>query len=105
MINPGQLRHILYIYENTKTTDEYNADVETESLKFTLRAQLKYKSGTKTISNEEIFNSQQLEFITYYRNISDDMIIKYNDKKYNILFIEEIGFKEGLKIIVEKINE
>jgi len=72
---------------------------------FYLKSAVKYNSGSKGINNEEIFNSRNITFITHYRKIDETMRILFNDKKYKIVFINEVGYKNGLDIKAELINE
>lgn len=71
-----------------------------------IRAGRKYVGGDKTIDNKEVFNSQRIVFTTLYRkSIAENDRIEFNGKKYSINSIVEIGFKEGLQIDTELIND
>lgn len=101
----GKMRYNIKVQKKVNIRGDFGEFNEEWSDYLNLKADVKYNSGTKTINNEEIFNTQQITFITYYRDITEDMIIIYNDKKYKILFIDEIPFKSGLNIKTELINE
>jgi head-tail adaptor len=101
----GNLRHIIVVQRLSIIKDAYGAPTETYNTTHTLKAELQSASGGKGVNNEEIFNSVQLNFITYYRDILESDRIIYKSKNYKILSIVEIGYKEGLRITVEKINE
>lgn len=101
----GDLRQVIDIKRLSITKDAYGAVSETYTTVYTLRAAVKYQGGNRLIDNNEIFNSQTLVFTTYYRTIENTDRIVFNSKKYKILFIAEIGYKEGLQITAEMINE
>lgn len=102
----GELRHSIKIMQRTVTKGQFNEDIESYALLTTLRAGLKYTAGTKAINNDETFSSQTLQFTTHYRpTVTESMRIEFKSKKYRILSIAEIGFKEGLLINAELINE
>ena len=101
----GELRHVVTITQLTTVRDAYGAVTESYSTLYTLRAGVKSLSGTKGIELKEIFTSQVLQFTMYYREITETMRITYKSKAYRILNIEEIGYREGLKINAELIND
>lgn len=102
----GDMRSVIKVMSFTTTRDEYGADIDTYTELMSIRAAVKFLSGTKTIDNKEIFAAQSLQFSTHYRGtITEAMRIDYDGKKYRILSIAEIGFKEGLLINCELINE
>lgn len=101
----GDLRYKIEVKRLTKVKDEYGATVDTYTTVYTLKAGVKYTNGSKGISNNEIFNSQSIQLTTYYRAIKDTDRILFNNKNYKILFINEIGFREGLQINIELIND
>jgi len=102
----GELRHSIKILERTTAKGEFNEDVETYNLLTTLRAAVKFISGNKALNNDEIFSSQTLQFTTHYRAaVTEIMRIEFKSKLYRIISIAEIGFKEGLQINTELINE
>jgi len=106
MIILGDLRHSIQVISKAVAKDEYGAETVVWSNKIKLRAGRKYVSGDKTTSNKEIFNSQRLIFTTLYRKaIDEDDRIIFEDKRYLIKSIAEIGFKEGLQIDAELIND
>ncbi len=102
----GEMRHSITVKSLSSTVDEFGSRAETFSDLMTLKASLKYISGTKTVDSREIFNSQVLQFSTHYRPaIVETCQIVFEDKKYRILSISPIGYREGLIINCELINE
>jgi len=104
-MNPGELRHEITVQSLSSARDEYGAITETYSTFAVLRAGVKFISGTKGLDNKETFSSQVVKFTTYYREVKETMRILHHTKLYRILSIEEVGFKEGLIINAELINE
>jgi head-tail adaptor len=102
----GNMRYKILVKRLTTTRDSNNGSVvETWATVYTLKASIPRGSGTKTIRNEEIFNTSTVTFNTYYRDIEETDRIYYEGDYYKIMMIGEIGFKEGLEIIAEKITE
>jgi len=101
----GNFRHKKVVYSTSVTKNSYGEDVIKWTVSHTLKAEKKSLSGSKNIDKDEIFTSNNLQFITHYRNIDETMIITYDNNNYLINSIEEIGYREGLKITVEKMNE
>ena len=105
MIQPGELRHSITVKALSSVRDAFGADSDEYVDYLFLRAAVKFNSGNRGINNEEIFNSSTIQFITYYRTITTDMIIEWRSKRYRILSIADIGYREGLTINKELINE
>ena len=102
----GDLRHSIQVIGKQVTKDEYGAEKVIWIDKIKLRAARKFQGGEKTIEGKEVFNSKKIVFTTFYRNIiSEDDRIIFEGKKYLIKSIVEIGFKEGLQIDTELIND
>lgn len=104
-MNVSEFRYKINILQPTTTKDSYGAEVITYTTIYTLRASKKYAGGSKGIDANEVFTAQNLIFETHYRNITDNMIVLHNGVKYRINQIVEVGFKAGLQIFAEKINE
>jgi len=101
----GDLRYRIKIIQYTVTRDPvYGSEVITPVEIMEIRAAVKHISGTKGIDLKEVFASQVLQFTTYYRAIDSDMEIEHEGKRYRILSIAEIGYREGLNINAELIN-
>ena len=106
MLVLGELRHVIQVLGKTITKDEYGAETTVWANKIRLRAGRKFIGGDKTIDNKEVFNSQRIVFTTLYRKtINENDRIEFNGKKYAINSISEIGYKEGLQIDTELIND
>lgn len=102
----GRLKDRIEIYNPVVITSEYGSKKTDYNLFYTTRAEVKYNSGSKTIENNEIVNTNTLTItIRYYVPVLENMIIKYNDKKYRILSIEPSKNYNDKVIIAEYINE
>lgn len=104
-LNIGNMRRSIVVQRLYTTKNEYGAETSTYVDYLTLKAELKNRSGSKTIVNNEIFNDATLIFWTHYRPIVETDRIKFNGNVYNILNIAEIGYREGLELVLSKINE
>jgi len=102
----GDLRYSIKIKQLTATKDDYGSATNTYTDLMTLRSGVKFVSGTQKIDSKEIFNSQVIQFTTHYRSaIENTMRIEFEAKQYRILSIDVIGFKEGLILNAELIND
>lgn len=101
----GNLKYSIQVISKAVTKDEFGAETVTWNNSFKLRADRKFVSGDKTIDNKEVFNSEKLLFITHYRKgvTTEDRIV-FNDKKYYIKSIAEIGTCDSMQIECELIN-
>ena len=104
-LNLGELRYKIQVLSSSGTTDSYGSTNEVWVNSGYLRAGKKEISGTKTIDGNEIFNSNRIDWYIHYRKeINATMRIKFNNLFYRILFVKEIGYREGLIIETELIN-
>ncbi len=99
------MRHNIIVQQAVSVRDIYGAETITYETVFSIKAEVKYVSGSKGVDANEIFTSNNIQFITHYRAITEDMIIVWREKKYRINFIQEVGYREGLLITTELINE
>lgn len=99
----GLLRHAVTFQEKAVVKDIYGS-VKTYWIdKFTVKADIKFKAGTKQTENYELFNSQQIDINIRYRNdINEQMRIKYGNVYYEILFINPVSLYRELNISVRK---
>jgi SPP1 family predicted phage head-tail adaptor len=104
-MNINDFRYDIIIQNKQITRDSYGGTNEQWVDFLNLKGSVKYNSGSKGVSNEEVFNFLAVTFITHYRPITDDMRILFDGNKYKINFINPIGYKEGLSINAEKIND
>jgi head-tail adaptor len=101
----GKMRYDIIVQKKINIRGEFGEFKEEWSDYLNLKADVIYNNGGKTIDNDEIFNTQQITFTIYYRDVKEDMIIIFNNKKYQINFINEIPYKQGIIISAELINE
>lgn len=106
MLILGNLRHSIEIQSKGSIKDEYGAEKPVWAKTMALKADIKTGKGTKQVNADEVFSVHYIVFTCHYRqNISTDNRILFEGKKYLINFIEEIGFKEGLNLHTELIND
>lgn len=98
------MRTMIQVLGVSVSKDENGSLITTFYEKYTLKAAIKFLSGTKGITNDEIFTSRNILFTVYYRDIIETDRIYYNYQQYKINSIEEIGVKEGLLIECELIE-
>lgn len=101
----GNMRYTVVVKRLTTIKDAYGAEASTYTTHLTLKADLRNRTGSKTIVNQEIFNTATLVFWVHYRDIINTDRIEYKSQMYEILNIAEIGYKEGLELTIALINE
>lgn len=106
MIVLGDLRHSIQVITKQVTKDEFGSETVLWVNKIKIRAGRKFVGGDKTLDKKEVFTSKRIIFTTLFRStITEDDRIIFNSKKYNIQSITEIGYREGLQIDAELIND
>jgi len=102
----GNLRYNIIVKSLSSTRDTNNGSaVDVYVPKYNLKAGIKSSTGSRVINNSEIFNTNTITFTTHYRSVIDTDRIEFNGYDYKIMMVGEIGWREGLEIICEKINE
>lgn len=105
-LDVSSMRYKILVKQPTVTRDEYGAEKITYTTLHTLKASKKHIGGSKGVDSNEIFTTTNIVFEIHYRDdIDEEMVIEYDSKNYRINQIVEIGYRQGLQITVEKINE
>jgi SPP1 family predicted phage head-tail adaptor len=95
----GQFKHKITLKQGTMSKDQYGGEVLVYNDIMTLKCAVNDLGGIKTVINDEVVNSQTIEFTRHYRStINEEMLIEYNNNEYTIEYIDEIGHKRGLVI-------
>lgn len=106
MIIGGMKYRVTLIKKTVVSDTDFNSQKETWTPYRTVFAAIKYKSGTKQMTDSELFNSQAIEVnIRYIPGIDETWRIEFNGHKYKILFINETVFRAVLTLSVEKLQE
>lgn len=101
----GNMRYKIIVQKKVSTRDSYGSVSTIYEDYLNLKAEVKYGSGSKGINTNEIFTTNTIIFLTHYRPLTVDMQIVFEGQKYRINNLQEIGFKSGLQITTELINE
>ena len=102
----GLLKYVINIQTVIIDKDEYGAETEQWQNVIQTKADVRYLNGSKTLQNGEIININQLQFIVrHYLNISEQMRIVYEEKKYRILSINNDRLMAKKTIIAELIKD
>jgi hypothetical protein len=100
----SDFRWIIQVKRYVSGKDTYGAINDTYSPYLELKCSIKFNGGNKLIENNEIYNTKTILITTHYRDIIESDIIVFKNEDFKILSIVEIGWKEGLQILAEKIN-
>lgn len=104
----GNLWHRVKFYAKVSVRGDYGDSQDTwPAVTVSTRGEIRYTGGDRTLSAEEKFYSRTMELTVRHRDeIVETMRVTIDGGSdyYAITYIEEIGRKEGLRIILEKIN-
>lgn len=106
-IRAGLLKEVIEILSPTSKVNEYGEKVQTYEKTYETRARVDHNSGNRVNENNEIFYSYQKTFyVRSYVPVTEFDIVKYNDKKYRIITIDNrIKEYNDKLIITELIND
>lgn len=104
----GRLRHRVKFYAKVTTRDDYGSSQDTwPTATIITRCELRWTSGNRILENEEKIYTKNMEIIIRYRTgITETMRVQLDETsdRYWINYIEELGYHEGLRIGIEKLN-
>lgn len=106
-IRAGLLNEIITILSPTYRVNEFGEKVQTYVETYTTRAKVEHVSGNRSNENNEIFYSYTKTFtVRSYVPVTEFDLIKYNDKKYRIITIDNrIKAQNDKVIITELMND
>ena len=105
-IRAGLLTEHILIERITYIKNIFGANEKKWIRHINTRSIVKFNNGNRKIENNEIVNSYSLTFtLRFYHNITEDMRIVWNGKKYRILSIFPDKHKQSIEIIGDLINE
>lgn len=100
----GLLKECIVFQQLEIVKDEYGATEQIYNDLINTRARVEYSGGSRTNTNNEIYNEYSLTFtVRGYHQIKEDMLIKWRDKLYRILSIDDT-IKEMKVIQAELLN-
>ena len=105
-VNPGKLdKRISIVSINVSDeTDDNGFPIKEKKTVRTCFAQLSNTSGTEIQKANSEFSEAKQRFLVRYTNtvINTDMIVRYNSKEYNIVYVNPYGdSKEYMEIWTE----
>lgn len=102
----GLLNELIEIYKPSIESNEYGEQVQVYYKSADTRAQVTYNNGNRTTSNNEIIFDYQKTFkVRRYVEVMENYQIKYKNKMFRILSIEDIRQYNHIVITAELINE
>ena len=102
----GKLNELIEIYKPSISQNEYGEQVQVYNKVKDTRVQVIYDSGNRNTSNNEvIYNYQKTFKVRRYIELMENYQIKYKNKMFRILSIEDIRQYNHKVITAELINE
>lgn len=93
MIRAGDLRHRITLYKTQKTSDGAGGYTETNQEYCSVWAKAYQLSGKEIFRYQQIFPSATYMFVVRHnsttKNITEEMAVIYNNKRFNILNVED----------------
>ena len=104
-MNIGNMDRRISLQSTTLTTNDYGQRVASWATYATVWASIKYKSGGEKLTDDQVGSTQTVDFtIRYSTDVSGAKAshrIVYNGNNYEILYVQEIGRREGLNLVCE----
>lgn len=103
----GNLNEIITVEQPVAHKNELGEVVDClYAKKFTTKAQVIYRSGSRVVDNSEIFTEYAVQFvIRHYLIVSETDRVLYRDRKYRIESIEYSREYQLIKLNCTLINE
>lgn len=99
MIRVGELNRLITIKQPTFTQDGTGQEVPAWSNLASVYAKVKYDRGREGLSEDVEVNRLSRTFIIYFRDdVTEKMQIEYDGDTFDIIAINQIGYREGLEI-------
>jgi len=104
-MNIGHMDRRIALQSTTLTTNDYGQRVASWATYATVWASIKYKRGSEKVTDDQVGSTQTVDFtIRYSTDVSGVKAshrLVYNSQNYEILYVQEIGRKEGLILVCE----
>lgn len=102
----SDLNEIIDIYKVTTTRSASGAVNEAFAKRCTTRARVNFASGSRTVSNDEIFYDVDRQFIIrHYIPVENTDEIRWNGQRWRILSIDHNREYKDIQISTTLINE
>lgn len=107
MIRSGLLNNVISIEKPIKGDKAFGGTyIDYEQYIPKTRARVIYQNGNRIDDNNEIFNAYNISFIIrYYHDVTEEMIVIWDDSRYRILSIEKDRHNNQKILNCELINE
>jgi SPP1 family predicted phage head-tail adaptor len=104
-MNIGNMDRRIALQSASLSTNNYGEREQTWSTYATVWAQLKYRTGSEKVQDDQVSSTEGATFnIRYSTDTSaakaSDRVV-YNGENYEILHIQELGRREGLSLVCE----
>lgn len=105
-MNAGDLKEVVRIFKPSITKNEYGEQLQDYKEVYKTKSQVKYNSGNRNISNDEVItNYTKIFIVRHYIDVKENYIIEWNNQRYKILSIENNKQQYYKQILTELINE
>lgn len=91
----------IQLYSVSTGQDAFGGSTKSNTLVATVRASVFYKNGSTTTTEGRPTNFNQIDFVIRYRSVLASYILLYENHKYRINAIEEIGRRRYLRLVCE----
>jgi len=104
-MNIGNMDRRIALQSQVLTTNNYGQRDSSWSTYATVWASIKYMGGSEKLADDQINSTQTVQFAVRYSTDTDgakasDRVV-YNGNNYEVLYVQEIGRREGINIVCE----
>ena len=92
MINAGDYKHRISIYQEVETEDDAGFKVKSKSIILSARAKVKTTKGFTLLKNNTDFEQAHTNFTIRFpkKEITRDMLLEYKGKTYTIEYLNNV---------------
>lgn len=106
MAQAGRFKEPIYIYDVTKTRNQFGEQVDEMTLVYQTRANVIYTGGYRGVINNEIQTPYTKSFIIrIYVPITDTSWIKWNDQFWRVTNIELSKERQEITVTTTLVND
>lgn len=104
-MNVGNMDRRIQLQAATLTANAYGQKVASWATYATVWAQLKYTSGSEKVEDDQVSSTIKAQFTIRYSTDTapakaSDRVV-YNGDNYEVLYVQEVGRREGINLICE----
>lgn len=98
----GQMVHKLKILKPKSTVNDYNEKLEQVLVADVWASKVDFGVNERFASGRDLAIRAGRFHIHYRKDLTDQMVVLFENRTYQIIGIKELGYREGLELILEQ---